>query len=150
MFEKWTIKSVKYLNSRIFIKFMDDNDAEYSLKCEETPRPEFGEALRKLRDDFKNFQYNPVMGIPENTRMDIHSVAFKYKDEDLKSFSPECTIRNATGYEGELTISDVLYPTNNKNIDQDIAAIISEANQYIAGHRAQMGLFDGDEGGKIA
>ncbi|SKA25189.1 hypothetical protein SAMN05660900_03025, partial [Megasphaera cerevisiae DSM 20462] len=32
MFEKWTIKSVKYLNSRIFIKFMDDNDAEYSLK----------------------------------------------------------------------------------------------------------------------
>lgn len=116
MFEEWTIKNVKYKNGTIFIKFMDANDAEYSLKSEDPARPEFMDALRHFRDCFRSFESNPILDSP--SKMAIHTIGFKYKDDQLNSFAPTCIA---------------------------LSTITREANQYIAGHRAQMGLFDGEE-----
>lgn len=143
MFEEWTIKNVKYKDGTIFIKFMDANDAEYSLKSEDPARPEFMDALRHFRDCFRSFESNPILDSP--SKMAIHTIGFKYKDDQLNSFAPTCTVRSKNGFEGELAIAAIAYPTNNKDINASIFTIIQESNQYIAGHRAQMGLFDGEE-----
>ena len=77
--------------------------------------------------------------------MAIHTVNYRYKDGELDKVNFTCTVRNHFGREGEMTIPNILIPTNDSDIDKDLDVIAHEANEYIAGHRAQMGLWEGEK-----
>ena len=144
--DEWIIKKVKYDGTVSIVFTNGDIDAEYSLKCEEKPRPKFIQALKDLRYHFRAYISNPIKDCDHSkTQMAIHTINYRYKDGELDKVNFVCTVRNDKAYEGEMTISGIMTPTRDAYIDKDLETIAHEANEYIAGHRAQMGLWDGDE-----
>ena len=138
--DEWIIKQVKHQQNVTFIKFTNANDTEFTVKSEDPPRLEFVESLIALRDIFKTYIANPILNTPG--QFIIYAIDFKYKDEELDSVSFTITVVNKDSYQGELKVSNIKYPTESSSMDKAIETIMHEANLYIAGHRAQMGLFD--------
>lgn len=137
------IIKIQYDGQTTFIKFMDDNNAQYSLKCEETPRPEFSTALKELTSKFKGWAQNPISNA--SVGMILDTIEYKSKDGDIEKFKLVFLVKGVEKLAFDMTVPNIPYPCDNKDINNLIIRINEEANKYINGHRAQMGIFEGDE-----
>jgi len=133
------IMKVQYDGETTFIKFKDTHDAIYSLKCKELPRPELPNTLKSIANAIKTWTRNPVSDA--KLSMTLQSVEYKYKADAMESFKFDLLISAPQKMAADMIISNILYPCDNETINTLLIRLNEEANQYIKGHRAQMGLF---------
>ena len=151
-------KKIKFDGVNVFIQYEDGNNFqnEYTLKCDEQPRPEMAQAFKALA-----YEVLLLCELPEDYlgRLEVRSVSLNYggKQETMgATFSARMKLNYSNAPLNLNTPNKPVEPYSEGNYDDEILQkmclrpecveklenLIDEANYYVDGNRAQGNLFD--------
>ena len=150
-------KKIKFDGVNVFIQYEDGDNFqnEYTLKCDEKPRPEMEQAFKELA-----YEALLLCELPEDYlgRLEVRSVSLNYggKEETMgATISARMNLNYSNAPLNLNTPNKPVEPYSEGNYDDEmlqkmclrpecvdkLETLIDEANYYVDGNRAQGSLF---------